>query len=151
MEPPRSDGINLIKEFEDEPSEAIIPRKRDQRQAGRRVEAINIEGVELIQCLVKAFFGFLSLFHCSTVGQNRRAVGTSGSFHEPVGGQTMLLCFETMLAQGAHDGTNVGKDSTSLVISPDLNRFLPLLRSLAVAFHSNFPPGGRRKEPSLGI
>src|SRR6266404_8196759 len=108
MVPPKTERIALLEEVEDEPSKALFLRERNQRQASYRVETVNIEGMQLIQCLVKVFFGFLGRFHGFGVGQNRRAIGTSWSFHQPLCGQLLLLSFEAMFAQGAHDRSHIG-------------------------------------------
>src|SRR5205823_461620 len=105
-----------------------------------RVEAVNIERVKLIQGLMKAVLRLPGRFHGCGERQDRAAVGASGPLGESVGGQMILLSFETMVAQGAHDRSNVGKHPTGLVIRPDLDCFLPLLGPVAIAFHSAFPP-----------
>src|SRR5581483_3923099 len=145
MEAPKTNGRRFVEEVENKPCEPLLLGKRDQRQSSHWIETIDVEGMQLIQCLVKAVFRILGCVGCSGEGENCCAVGTSRPFGEPVCFQLLLLSFETMFPQGTHNGSDIRKHAPCLIVSPNLNRFSPLLRPVAMAFHSNTPP--RRQTP----
>src|SRR5262249_5240151 len=120
---PESQCTALIEEVEHEPGEAIVFGKRDQGEAGYRVETVHVECVQLVQGLAKMFLGVVGRLYRDLVRENGRAAGTSRALGEPPGLQLVLLSFQAMFTQGAHDGSNIGKDAAGLVVSPDLYRF----------------------------